>query len=120
MQVGQTLWYVPSRLYRGSPREVVVTKIGRQWGYIDGLPSSSRFDLRTLKLDGTTGSLYLNREVYEKQVTLNAAWTELRKAIDRCCSAPDGVTINQIENAMRSLFKRDGQQKSEHLSTKGE
>lgn len=111
MQVGQTLWYVPFR--RGEPREVTVTKVGRLWGSFDAEYSGGRFDLKTLRIDNSTGQLYLNREVYERDVFLRKAWGELRKEIDRTYSPPPGVTINQVDNAMRSLFKRGADQSSE-------
>jgi hypothetical protein len=111
MQIGQKLWYVPP-MRGGAPHEVTVTKIGRVWGYFDGSYSGSRFDLKTLTIDSqySSGKLYLTREQHDREVALNRAWREFVKEVNNRYTVPPGATINQIDNAMRSLFKRSALQ----------
>lgn len=105
--VGQTLLYVPNDLRRSEPREVTVTKIGRKWADISG--GYNRISITTLDVDGygysSPGKCWRSREAYESHKKLCEAWSELRRLIDAKWYVPEGVTLSQIENAKRSLFK---------------
>lgn len=105
--IGQKLWYVPRELRRADPREVTVTKVGRKWADVSG--GHGRINVETLEVDGrgysSPGKCWRSREEYEAYDALCKAWDELRTLLSRHWSPPAGVTLNQVANAKRSLFK---------------
>lgn len=116
LQVGQKLWYVPfGRRYGedGTGYEVTVEKIGRKWAEVKAEAdkpyswSTERIDIETFAADGhgydSPGTAYLSREHYEATVSLNKAWRSFYIAVDRLYRVPDGVTVEDIQQAMRIL-----------------
>ena len=104
--VGQRLLYVPAQ-NRGPPREVTVTRVGRKWFEANGV--YSRISIETLWVDGgqygSPGRCWLSAESYEAEKSRQAAWSEFKSLMDRHYAAPADVSISQIENARRALFK---------------
>lgn len=104
LTVGQELWLVPDR---GMARAVKVVKVGRKWAELD---NRDRVDMNTMKLDGgeyaSPGQCYLSREVHDREVELRIAWAYFSGLVcDHRHGPPEGVTIAQIANAQRALFK---------------
>lgn len=104
--VGAKLYYVPHDSRRHSPRHVTVTRVGRKWADID---SGQRIDVKTLAVDAggysSPGRCWRSEEEYTRHAQLQEAWRAFRALVDKEWEAPAGVTMNQIENAKRSLFK---------------
>jgi hypothetical protein len=102
--VGQTLWWEYSEMSRGPGREVVITKIGRDWIYLN---NRCRVDKRYLVADGgkysPPGRCYLSKEAYAEMVELNKAWRDLRNAIISQVKIPDNVGLESIRTARRVL-----------------
>jgi hypothetical protein len=108
LSVGQKLWFVPSGR-RGDPKEVTILKIGRKYADIG---NGSRVDVKTLHVDGrnysSPGTCFLSRDAHETEVATAKAWDELKQLFNRTWIRPKGVTLSQIQNARRSLFKETG------------
>lgn len=104
-EVGQSLWWVPAQR-RGTPHAVNIKAVGRKWLQLD---NHERVDIKTLFADGgdysSPGRCYLSEEAWRADVALCVAWDELRLTMSRHYVPPDGVTMSQIQNARRSLFK---------------
>lgn len=103
--VGQVLWYVPFKGYgRGSPGEVTVKSVGRKWVT---LSDNDRFDANTMLVDGrgysSPGRLWLSKEEQEAHADLHNAWRAMRKHFDGLSYAPEGVTLNDIQQARKLL-----------------
>lgn len=107
LKVGQELWFVPSNSRRDKPEAVTIEKIGRKWAHIG---SAGRVNLETLVVDGgvhsSPGRCWLNREAWEAETRRQDAWRRLRSAIDRQWQAPDGLSLEQIEQATAILSAR--------------
>lgn len=107
LSLGQTLWYVPSSR-RGTPHEAKIQGLGRKWATLD---NGERINISTLLADGgqyfSPGRCYLSKEAYEAELAVCKAWNEFRNTVSRCYSPPEAVTLNQIHNAHRALFKGD-------------
>jgi len=103
LQVGQTLWHVPSGR-RGLASEVTVLKVGRKWADIG---YGRRISIEDLSVDGgqycSPGRCYLSKAEHDKEVELNSAWGKFSELM-RYANRPEGVRLSQIENAARSLF----------------
>jgi hypothetical protein len=106
LTVGQVLWFVPSHI-RDKPEAVTVLKIGRKWAHIG---KHGRVNRETLFVDGGTfaspGRCWLSKEAWEAEVRRQEAWQRLRKDIDRQWQAPDGLSLEQIEQAIEILSSR--------------
>lgn len=105
--IGQELWWVPTNgRGRSEPSSVTVTKLGRRW---IGLSNGHKFDIDTMRADGgqysSPGRCYLSQAEHEREMALEFAWAELRAAIENHYRPPPGVTVSQIDNAKRALFK---------------
>lgn len=104
--VGQSLWWVPAHR-GGTPVAVTVQAVGRKWLK---LSNHHQVDIQTLVADGghysSPGRCYQSEEAWTAYVGLCAAWDELRRTMSQHYVPPDGVTLSQIQNAQRSLFKR--------------
>lgn len=100
LEVGDVL-YLAYNDHRKGNREIVVSKIGRQWVYFDGC--QRRFALDTLAVDGgafgSPGRIYYCEQDYQDVVDLKSAWSSLKRLIDDHYTAPDGVTKEMIEQA---------------------
>jgi hypothetical protein len=104
MKVGDQLWYVPAKRH-GDPSYVTVDKVGRKWL---SLSNMERVDAESLIADGkgynSPGAAYHSREAWEMANQLRDAWGRFQALARKHWAVPDGVTINQIDNACRSLF----------------
>lgn len=115
LQVGQKLWYVPADTRFESPREVEVTKVGRQWVQ---LGQRFRVDLETLCADGgnfpSPGRCYLSRETWEQEQALKSGWKSLRKEFFDGWSSkrPPHVTL-EILAQIRALLSAPQEDASE-------
>lgn len=105
LTVGQELWFVHREDRSGAPRTVTVTKVGRKWASIDywGL----RVDINTLVAQGngyaSPGRCWINREAWDAELEREAAWSKLRKYVDRAWRPPAGLSKDQIENMLAAL-----------------
>lgn len=101
--VGQPLWYVPT-IRRGDQKEVTITQVGRKWLT---LSNGERASIDGLVVDGggysTPAWCYVSREEYEAEQTLNAAWSEFRRAIDSSRRTPGLATLEAIQQAIKLL-----------------
>lgn len=109
--VGQKLWFVPSHNERwSSQKEVTVRKVGRKWVELD---TGQRIEKGKRIIDGgdysSPGSVYSSKQEYDNYVSLNNAWDDLRRTIDKRYSPPDGMTIEKIEQAKAILFNRESE-----------
>jgi hypothetical protein len=115
LSVGQELYMAPLQNRMGHPRFVRVTRVGRKWadvesGYQVGKGYDfGRIDIDSLYMDAGEYSpryrCYLSKEEYEARVALQNAWEEFSRLVDKTRRAPENVTLSQIENARRALFK---------------
>ena len=108
LEVGQTLYYVPSQRHGGDPREVKVTKVGRKWATVqEGVWFTEKIDLDTLVADGgvysSPGQCYLSKTHYEEVLAESEAWKRFRSVIDRTFRAPAGVSLEDINYAYTVL-----------------
>lgn len=112
LEAGMTLWYVRrGRGFNDMPPEdlgceVRVVSVGRRWAALD---NDVRIDMATLAADGgdyqSPGQCYVSQVAFQDHVRLNMAWHELRRLVQWETRPPKGVTLAQVHNAMRSLFK---------------
>ena len=90
---------------RQKGRDVVVSKVGRQWIYFDG--DRSRFSPASFAVDGgkysSPGRIYYCQQDYQDAVDLRSAWDSLRTKISGYYRVPDGVTKEMIEQAGKLL-----------------
>lgn len=104
LRVGQTLWLVPRN---GGEREIVLTKVGRKWAEFGDI--RYRVNLKTLALDvagyGQAGQCFLSQDAYSQHLALNKAWADFKALVGNQWGCPPGVSLSQIENARRALFK---------------
>lgn len=112
ISVGTTLWYVPENRrmagYGGEPRELVVTKVGRQWATVnDPRGTIRRVHMENLRADGegytSPGQCYRSREAYEVWLETSTAWGDLLKALDRKYYPPEGMTAQRVRLALGML-----------------
>lgn len=105
LTAGTQLYYVPQGR-RGTPIFVTVTKVGRIYATLD---NGERINIQTLWQDdgqySSRAKCWRSKEEYESSLALEKAWREFCQLVDRNWQLPDGVTINQIQNARRALFK---------------
>lgn len=89
----------------GAPGFVTVTKVGRKWAEISA--RGYRIDKETLAIDGggytSPGRCYLTKDEHDAAENLRRAWSKLRDYVDRKYTAPEGVTVDAIEAALRVL-----------------
>jgi hypothetical protein len=101
LQVGQSLWYVPSNR-RDSERPVTVQKIGNRWAAIG---YSLRIDLETLRADGgnysSPGRCYLSEQDWTATKLADKEWNDLRSKMT--WNVPSGVTLENIKAARKLL-----------------
>ena len=106
LTVGQTLYWVPSDLRWGKPKNVQVEKIGRRWA---ALSTGRRIDVETMWADGgefsSPGMCWMSKEAYEAHHARALAWGRLATAL-RNLSPPAGVTADDIA-AARKLLRLD-------------
>lgn len=108
LAVGQTvyIYWNRNRTGRSGLSPVQIEKIGRKWV---ALSNRYRFDRTNadLELDGDgyspPGRVYLSQEAYEIETAIQAAWWNIRRQIDRCYRAPEGVTAEAIQQATALL-----------------
>lgn len=109
LQVGQTLYFVGRDRYHGPARDVTVTKIGRKWASLD---NGYRISLESLYADGgqyaSPGRCWPNREAYEAALYRAHKWSALRKWLDHKYSPPEGVTVEQMQQAAKLLGLGEG------------
>lgn len=106
-QVGQELVYVRNQqLSTGKfePQIVLVEKIGHKWIHVS---NGKRLFRDSLTADGgayiSPGRCYLRLEDYQSERAHTIAWDALKKAVGNNLCAPDGVSTEQILQAMRLL-----------------
>lgn len=109
LKVGQMLWLVGS--HHGRPKEycgeeIEIVKVGRDWAYF-GPSGQSRLRLESLRLDGggynSPGRAYLSREACEVERDTDKAWEKMSVAVHGRYGRPDGVTLADVEQAMKLL-----------------
>ena len=103
--VGQTLWFVPSQSYLGSPREVHVSAVGRKW---IGLNIGKRIDPQTMLVDSEggfgRGYCWFKKEDWEESQAIARAWLDISKFVRDRPENPDcGYTLDQLA-AIRSAL----------------
>lgn len=116
-EVGQKLLlvYRPS-YHRDTPsfRTIIVTKVGRKWvSYREETAKKSytgdRFNSETRYVDGrgytSHSTVWLHREEYDRHMTVVAAWDKFRRSLEHSYNVPKGVTLADIEQADKLLFK---------------
>lgn len=118
MIAGQELWFVPQESRR-PPYAVTIKQVGRKWLH---LSNGERIDKATLIADGhgysSPGTAYPSREIYEGRIALQNAWIEFARKVEKTwLRAPPGVTLAQIQNAERALFKDSAQTVSGESAT---
>lgn len=103
---GRIFWYVPSRGL-GRPRNVVVTKVGREWFYFEDVDGGNerRASLKTLEIDSggmrSPGCLHESEERWQYNAMLNDAWSDFVKSLPH--STPHGIDLNSIGRAREAL-----------------
>ena len=107
IQVGQELWFVPSRY--GNERSefgVKVEKVGRIWAEVIRYGRVLRIHLEDLHVDGgnysSPGRVYLDRAVWDLENKQGELWSAIRKHIyDN--QAPTHVTVEKLEEFLRLI-----------------
>jgi hypothetical protein len=100
LTTGQQLYRV-GRWRNSESFAVSVMKIGRKWATIS---TDEKIDKITLSLQEGAGSVWLSKDHYELSLIREKAWQAFRKLMDHQYRIPDGVSVNQIENAARALL----------------
>jgi hypothetical protein len=103
VKAGDTLWYVPHISYRGSQRELTITKVGRIWASTgDRIPT--RIHKRTLEVNGegfsSPGRCFRSRDHYERWKVAVDVWNRLRRRMNDC---PPDVTEQRVRQAAALL-----------------
>ncbi len=92
-----------------------VSKVGRKWVELavtpDRLNRHYRFDPVTMDVDGegfsSAGRVYLTRDDYMAAKCRSEAWVNLRNGVSRGYSAPEHLTLADIE-AMQAILTGEG------------
>lgn len=97
--VGQQLWYVRDGATSG--RYVMIERIGRRWLYCS---EGKEIDRKTLKEKSprgfaTLGQGWLTRDDHERYLRRHDAWRHFRRQVQDKWSAPENVTLEQIQAA---------------------
>jgi hypothetical protein len=100
--VGQVLWYVPEDTPWEKPRFVEITKVGRKWLELN--EPGLRACRLTLMCDRRNsphkqGRCWLTKADYERHLKRHSAWRHLRRQVQDKWTAPDSVTLEQIQAA---------------------
>jgi hypothetical protein len=109
LTAGQELYLVYYDKRRGAPRTVTVESIGRAWVTLSFGKPAYRFraDDPNMRIDGrgytSPGRCYLDGEEYERNLSLDRAWRDLRLYLDRKMDRPEGVSIEDMRQALRLL-----------------
>jgi hypothetical protein len=88
--------------------EATITKIGRKWIYYKRDWTSNRFDVQTGFVDGGNFSqrrskVWASIDEYRNEIERQRMFVELRKIIPNYGPAPDHMTREMIEGALKSL-----------------
>lgn len=101
--VGQELYYVPGDQRWYKPCNVQIEKVGRQYLTIKG--RRNRVNIESMRDENYAGTYYLSKEDYETKQAVDEAWVKFTKRIDtHKWKAPDGIGLEQIEQAGKLLF----------------
>lgn len=98
-RTGQELYYVPDGVTIG--RHVRIERIGRRWLYCTG---GLEIDRKTLKQKCVRGFAplgrgWLTRDAFERHLKRHHAWRHFRRQVQDKWTAPDTVTLEQIQAA---------------------
>lgn len=100
--VGQSLWYVPADRPWEKPRAVSIVKIGRKWLELnEPWLAVDRVTLTAKPRKGyePRGQCYLSKADYERYLRRHSAWRHLRRQVQDKWTAPETVTLEQIQAA---------------------
>ena len=114
LEVGQKLWFSAPRY--STSRHVEITKVGREYVYINHGSPNDRFKLiddrmRICSQGGSfSGRCYLSKDEFDSELNAEKLWCSLRNSCSY--SLPHGATAESIREAARILgieLKEDGQ-----------
>ena len=134
MKVGQKVWYIPQRGSYGKEdpgRELVVSKVGRQWIYL--VEADGHNFWWSVKIDKNQpnthdgywvrsatrgneyniGTVYLDKQNYSYCTLRKELWSRLTHALLHHPHPPEGLTLLAIRGILHSLGISD-----EPVSTK--
>ena len=107
IQVGQELVYVRNQMHHSGkvdPQIVRVEKVGHKWIHTS---NGKRLYRDSLPVDGgsfsSPGRCYLHLQDFQNERAHSIAWGALKKAMSDQNRAPEGVSTDQILQAMRLL-----------------
>jgi hypothetical protein len=104
LKVGDKVYFVHSDKRRGPHQWLTVQGIGRKWVQLDG---RYRMDKKSWWVDGgqyvSPGRCYPTKEEYDAEAARQAAWRRFWCSLEHRYTAPDGVTVEQIEAAIAAL-----------------
>lgn len=105
-KAGDVLWLVPFSRH-GTAHKVTVVSVGRKWVTVS---NGRRFDMETGNGDSGGYSVrecvWPSEQAHADHMALVTAWQDFTRLTYRHSSEPpEGVTLSQVENAKRALFK---------------
>jgi hypothetical protein len=102
-QVGQKLWYVPSRRH-SQPEWVTIEKVGRKWLSVGG---RLRLDAETLHADAgghsSPGRAYVSEEAHAAAVRIAQKWREFNTEVSRSWHPPKHLSEADIDGLLSSI-----------------
>ncbi len=100
LEVGQKVWVKWTSRHHVLT-ELDVTSIGRKWVYLQDGRYRVAIGERILDGGGFTspGTLYLSKREYDDNGETSKVWTRFRRSVERLYSAPEGVTLDDIDRA---------------------
>lgn len=114
LQVGGTLYLVPTDSRNRDEHHVEIIRVGRTWATVAARldsgelsRSENRVALSNLRVDGGEYSprwrAYLSKEAYEADKYLRSAWKALADAMHQRWTPPAGTSVEKIRQAVKLL-----------------
>lgn len=98
-RAGQQIWYVRDGATTGG--YITVERIGRRWLYCDGRIELDRKTLKQKSPRGfaVLGQGWVSHVEFERHLARHNAWRHLRRQVQDKWTAPNSVTLEQIQAA---------------------
>jgi hypothetical protein len=102
---GSVLYRVYHDRRDGSPKEVTVTSVGREWIGVDD-HRTKRFRKDTMIADAGRARLYPSKEVYEAELARRTNWQKLRQLVSSKWQVPEDLSSDDIRKALGLLTSK--------------